>query len=135
MRWWRKLIRWLLRLLGLIDDRPMPVSNMTLEIEMGRATLNWTLPIERADGVPLPASEIAQTDISMSADGGANFSPTSPVLPTDPQTFVVDNLTAGTYLFRATVIDTLGQASGDAEVTGSILAPPTAITDLSVTID
>ena len=135
MSWWRKLIRWLLRLLGINDDRPKPVSNMTLEIEMGRATLNWTLPTEREDGVALDVSEILRTDISMSADGGANFSPTAPVLPTDPQTFVVDNLTAGSYLFRATVIDTLGQPSGDAEVTGSILAPPTAITDLSVTID
>lgn len=102
---------------------------------MGRATLNWTLPTEREDGVALDVSEILRTDISMSADGGTNFSPTSPVLPTDPQTFVVDNLTAGSYLFRATVIDTLGQPSGDAEVTGSILAPPAAIADLSVTID
>jgi len=135
MSWWLKLVRWLLRLLGLINDRPMPVSNMTLEIEMGRATLNWTLPTTREDGVALDVSEIMGTEISMSADGGANYSPVVVVASDVPQTFVVDNLTAGTYAFKATVVDTADRRSVDAVVTGTLLAAPAGIDDLSVTID
>lgn len=123
-----------MRLLGRLNDRPNPVSNMTLEIDMSRATLNWTLPTEREDGVALDVSEIMGTEISMSADGGANFSPVVIVAPDVPQTFEVDNLTAGNYEFKATVVDTAGRRSVDAMVTGSILAPPAGIADLSVTI-
>lgn len=114
---------------------PKPATNLSLEIDMARATLNWTLPTERVDGTALDPSEIDRTDIMMSADGGANFSSPAPVLPTEPQTFVVDNLTVGSYVFRAIVIDTDGRASDMAEVTGSVLAAPAAITDLSVTIE
>jgi hypothetical protein len=102
---------------------------------MARATLNWTLPVTRENGVTLDVSEIMGTEISMSADGGANYSPVVVVASDIPQTFVVDNLTAGEYVFRATVVDTADRRSSDAEVTGSILASPAAIADLSVTID
>jgi len=113
----------------------MPVSNINLEMDMARATLNWTLPTTRVDGVTLDPSEIDRTDIVMSADGGANFSPPASVLPTEPQAFVVENLTAGSYLFRAIVVDTAGRVSDHAEATGSVLDAPSAIADLTVTIE
>lgn len=112
----------------------MPVSNFNLEIDMAKATLNWTLPTQRVNGVALDPAEIDRTDIMMSADGGANFSPPAPVTPDVPQTFEVDNLTAGEYVFRAIVVDTDGRTSDIAEVTGSVLDAPAAIADLSVTI-
>ena len=134
MSWWRRFIQWLLRLLGRQNDRPKPVSNMILEIDMSRATLNWTLPTTREGGALLDVTEITGTEISMSADGGVTFSPVVLVTAIEPQTFVVDNLTAGDYVFRATVVDTGGRRSTDADVTGSVLAPPSPIADLSVTI-
>lgn len=102
---------------------------------MARATLNWTLPTTRVNGTPLATSEIDRTDIMMSADGGANFSPPAAVPPTGPQEFVVENLDVGDYLFRAIVVDTGGRVSGADEVTGSVLAAPSAIADLSVIIE
>lgn len=102
---------------------------------MARATLNWTLPTTRVNGAALTPAEIDRTDIMMSADGGNTFS--TPVqVPSDAvQTFVIDNLDPGDYVFRAIVIDTDGRASASADVTGAVLAAPSAIGDLTVTIE
>jgi hypothetical protein len=80
-------------------------------------------------------SEIAHTAISMSADGGANFSPESPVLPTDPQTFVIDSLVPGTYIFRFVVVDVDGRRSANLEELGVVLSAPGVVTDVVVTIE
>lgn len=102
---------------------------------MARATLNWTLPTTRVNGKTLTPGEIAFTDISMSVDSGANWAPPIQVPSDAVQTFVVDDLTPGTYMFRATVEDTDGRRSADAEVAGSVLAEPAAIADLTVVIE
>jgi hypothetical protein len=102
---------------------------------MARATLNWSLPTTRVNGDPLAATDIAFTDISMSADGGANWAPPIQVPSDAVQTFVVDDLTPGTYLFRATVEDTDGRRSADAQAQGDVLSEPSAIADLTVTIE
>lgn len=102
---------------------------------MARATLNWTLPTTRANGDPLMLVEIVETEISMSADGGTNFSPPISVPSDAVQTFVVDDLAVGTYIFRAVVIDTDGRRSAEAEAGASVLDAPSAIADLSVTIE
>jgi hypothetical protein len=78
---------------------------------MARATLNWTLPTTRVDGAALAQGDIDFTDISMSADGGANFSPPIQVPADAAQTFVVDDLVGGTYIFRAVVQDMQGRRS------------------------
>lgn len=101
---------------------------------MAQATLNWTLVSTRDDGSPLAPTDIAFTGISMSADGGASFGPEAQVLPTEAQEFVVDGLVPGTYIFRGVVQDVDGRRSGDAEASGSVLAAPSAIADLTVTI-
>jgi hypothetical protein len=131
MSWLRK---WLCRLFGWFCGNPHIVSEFKAEIEMATATLSWTLPMTRDNGVVLDIGEIAFTAISMSADAGASFGPESNVLPTDPQTFVVDGLVVGEYLFRAVVVDTAGRRSFPAEVVGSVLAPPAAIADFTVVI-
>lgn len=87
------------------------------------------------NGAPLDVSELDYTDISMSADGGANWAPPIQVPADAVQTFVVDDLTPGSYLFRATVQDKAGRRSADADVAGEVLAEPSAIADLSVTIE
>jgi hypothetical protein len=101
---------------------------------MATATLNWTLPTTRDNGVSLTIDEIKHVAVSMSADGGSTFGPESFVLPNEPQTFVVSNLVVGEYLFRVVVEDTAGRRSFPAEVVGNVLAPPAAIADLTVSI-
>lgn len=133
MNWFLRLLRWLLRLLGIVNDNPRPPS-LTLEIDMARATLTWTLPTERVDGRPLDPSDIASTRIEMSADGGANFVEAATVPPTEPQVFVVEDLSVGDYVFRATVFDTDGRNSAPAEATGTVLGNPNPVGDLAVTI-
>jgi hypothetical protein len=138
MSWWKRFIRWLLRLLGLygVDRRPKPASNLTLEIEMGRATINWSLPTERMDGVPLAFEEVLGSHISMSADGGVNFGPeVFRTAVVGVQEFIVDNLTAGTYTVRVVIEDTDDRRADDADVTGSILAAPKPAANLTMTFD
>jgi hypothetical protein len=103
---------------------------------MARATLNWTLPTTRVDGAALAQGDIDFTDISMSADGGANFSPPIQVPADAAQTFVVDDLVGGTYIFRAVVQDTQGRRSANADQTADVtIADPSAIADLTVTVE
>jgi hypothetical protein len=80
-------------------------------------------------------SEIAHTAVSMSADGGVSFSPEVPVLPTDPQTFVVDSLVPGSYIFRFVVEDVDGRRSANVEEPGVVLSAPGVVTDVTVTIE
>ena len=103
---------------------------------MAQATLNWSLPTTRADGSALAVGDIAHTAISMSADGGSNWSAEAPVGPTGAQTFSVGNLTGGTYMFRAVVVDVDDRRSANTEVSADVaITAPSAIADLTVTIE
>lgn len=103
---------------------------------MARATLTWTLPTQRVDGRALDVSELKETRIEMSSDGGANFVEAALVPASDAQQqFVVENLTAGDYIFRATVFDLDGRNSAPADVTGTVLGNPEPVSDLTVTIE
>ena len=131
MNWLRDF---LCRIFGWWCRKPGIVIDFKTEIEMASATLSWTLPTTREGGAALDITEIQHTLISMSVDGGATFGPEAAVLPTDPQTFLVDNLVVGDYVFRAVVEDTAGRRSVPADQTGSVLAAPSAIADLAVVI-
>lgn len=78
---------------------------------MSSATFTWTLPTLRESGGPLDPADIDRTEIAMSADDGANFTPTATVVPTDEQTWTVSELVFGDYIVRFVVIDTQGRAS------------------------
>jgi hypothetical protein len=131
MNWLRELF---CRLFKWWCRKPGPVIGLKAEIDMATATLTWTLPTTRENGVSLDISEIRHTLISMSADGGATFGSEAAVLPTDPQTFVVDNLVVGNYVFRAVVEDTDGRRSVPTDQIGSVLAAPSGLADFSVVI-
>ena len=133
MSWWRKFIRWLCQLLGFCNDRPKPAHNLSLEFEMGTATVNWSLPTERDNDVPLAPEDIAGSYISMSADGNT-FGPEAFVPAyVGMQEFQIGNLTAGEYTFRVVIEDTDGRRSDAAEVVDGILAAPKPTADLTVT--
>ena len=124
---------WLLRLLG-IGQKPKLVENLTLEIEMARATVTWGLPTERVGGAPLERDEILHAEISMSADGGENFGDRAEIPADDPQIFVVDDLQPGIYTFRVVVVDRDLRRSANADASAQVRAAPEAVSDLRVEI-
>jgi len=78
-----------------------------------RAT--WDLPTTRVQGGDLDPSDIAFVGLSLSADGGANFSALGGVLPGDPQEFVASDLDVSSYILRAVVELNDGQRSVDVD--------------------
>lgn len=105
---------------------------------MANARLTWTWPTQRELGEVLDQSDILHLEINMSADGGANFSGLAQVPPVAGEStveHVVSDLNPGTYIFRAVVVDTDNRRSGVAEAGDSILSPPEALADFTVTIE
>ena len=98
-------------------------------------TLTWELPTTRTGGGDLPLDEIAETQVAMSADGGANYTPLPPVPPTDPQEKFVPDLEAGDWHFQFVVVDTLGQSSPPANHVETVAddSPPGPVTNISGT--
>jgi hypothetical protein len=101
---------------------------------MSNARLAWVLPTDRVQGEALPEAQIDFVEISMSADGGANYSGLAQVPPPTLEHLVSD-LNPGTYMFRGVVVDKDGRRSDDADVTASILSAPSALPDFTVTIE
>ena len=102
---------------------------------MGRAVASWSLPTTRDGGAAFdPATELANSEIRMSADDGVNWTDPALLAPADTQ-FVVENLAPGTYLFQLVFIDIDGRRSDAAEATGALVGAPSAATDFSVTIE
>ena len=106
---------------------------------MSNARLAWTWPTNRVLGEALPLAQILHNEISMSADGGANFSGLAQVEPIagEPTAeHLVADLAPGTYIFRSVIVDTEDRRSDTAEVTSEpILSAPEAVADFSVTIE
>ena len=106
---------------------------------MSNARLAWTWPTQRVLGEALPLAQIAMFEISMSADGGANFSGLAQVIPVpgEPQgEHLVADLAPGTYIFRGIVVDTEDRRSAESEVTSApILSAPEPVADFAVTIE
>lgn len=101
---------------------------------MAQVRLSWALPSTRVNGKALDPSEIQGVEIRMSADGGANFGPTATVTPSEVQEFVVDNLVAGSYLFRFVVVDTDNRRSDSFDAIADVLAAPSALSDVTVEV-
>ena len=63
--------------------------------------VTWDLPTSRTGGGLLPVEDIRETQVEMSADGGANFTPLTSVAPDGTQEVNVPELEAGAWHFRA----------------------------------
>lgn len=104
---------------------------------MSTATLNWANPTTRTDGAVLDPSAIASVDVFDSADGAA---PVALVNLTGAATsFTTSALSVGTHVFTVVVNDTTGHSSAPSNsASGTVvatLAPPSAVSNLSVTIN
>ncbi len=101
---------------------------------MSNVRLGWTWPTSRVLGEALPEAQIKFLEISMSADGGENFSGLAQVLPPEVE-HVVQDLSPGTYIFRAVVVDTEDRRSISVDDTASLLSDPNPVADFTVTIE
>ena len=106
---------------------------------MSNARLAWTWPTNRVLGEALPLAQIQHNELSMSADGGANFSGLAQVEPVagEPTAeHLVADLAPGTYMFRSVIVDTEARRSGTEEITSEpILSDPNPVADFTVTIE
>ena len=102
---------------------------------MSRAIAEWSQPTQREGGVAFDAAtELASSEIRVSADGGDTWSPPAPV-PPDQTEFIVDNIAPGSYLFELVHIDTEGRKSHPVFAATELLGAPLAAGDFSVRIE
>jgi hypothetical protein len=84
----------------------------------GGVTLNWTPPTENADGTPI--TNLTGYDIYYGTASG-DYSQTVSVSNAGIATYVVDNLTPGTYYFSVTAVNADGaQSPLSSEVTATV---------------
>ena len=74
----------------------------------GAITLNWTPPTENTDGTPL--TNLAGYDIHYGSQSG-DYTQSIPVDNPGLATYVVDNLTPGTYYFTVSAVNSVGTES------------------------
>ncbi len=102
---------------------------------MKNALVTWTLPTTRESGLSLDPADIANVEVSMSGDLGANFTPVTTVLPSDPQEAAVSDLDIGDWIFRLIVVDTAGLQSVAVDVPAVVDGtPPGAVTNAGVVL-
>jgi hypothetical protein len=88
----------------------LPAFAITVEAyALGSATLSWLPPTENSDGTPL--LDLAAYRVYWGDQPGSY---TSSIDITNPgiTTYVIENLTSGTYYFAATAVNTKGVESG-----------------------
>jgi hypothetical protein len=104
---------------------------------MSTATLTWSNPTTRTDGVALAPNEIVGVDIF---DSG---SPTPDVaignVPGPGTTFTTDVLSVGNHGFTVVVNDSTGHKSAPSNIAAAVivatLAAPMAVTDLAAVVN
>ncbi len=74
----------------------------------GAVTLNWSPPTQNTDGTPL--TNLSGYDIHYGNSSG-NYTQTITVSNPGIATYVVDNLSAGTYYFSVTAVNAQGTES------------------------
>ena len=67
--------------------------------------LTCDLPTTRKEGGPLALSEIKNTAIDISLDGGSSYVPVTEIVPTEAQSLAAGDFSYGTYYFRFVVTD------------------------------
>ena len=96
--------------LGNSNDKSIAVTRENLDgsSESGSATLSWTAPTERVDNTPL--TDLAGYRIHYGQEPG-NHSNQVTINNPGIATYVVDNLSSGTWYFAVSALDSAGRIS------------------------
>ena len=129
---WKKIQKWWKK----HDDPPSSATNFIGEFEMSNIRLTWDHPTTRESGLPLDPADIAETQISMSADGGVNWSPIG-FTSFLTHEFVITDVEPATYDFRAVTVDTKGEPSAPVDTEVSVLdqSAPSSPTNFIGTVE
>ena len=104
---------------------------------MSTATLTWTNPTTRVDGVALAPNEIVSVDVFDS--GSSTPSVAIGNVPGPGTTFTTGLLSVGNHGFTVVVNDSTGHASAASNIAAvtvpATLAAPSAVTDLAATLN
>src|SRR5574343_711450 len=95
---------------------------------MANVRVTWVLPTTRESGKPLAVSDIQHVKLELSADEGTSFGAVGDFTPDVLETTVQD-LDFGTWVFRATVVDTKGRVSQPAlgTIVNEDTSPPSVV--------
>jgi Fibronectin type III domain len=87
---------------------PQPSTSNLPSASSGAVTLNWTPPTENVDGTPI--TNLSGYDIHYGTSSG-DYTQTVSVASPGIATYVVDNLTPGTYYFSVSAVESDGSES------------------------
>lgn len=101
---------------------------------MKNMRVTWDLPTARTGGGALAVADILHVELSLSADGGDNFSSLGEVVSADPQEFSAADLDLGGYIVRLVVvlIDELRSVAVDTPFEVLDDSPPNGVVNVVV---
>lgn len=106
-------------------DTPSPATHFHAKADnpMKTVRLNWNLPTTRVNGLPLAATAIAGSILSISQDGGANWTELDTIAA--PETaHEVPELEDGEHRFRLVIVSTTGKRSDPVEAVAIVSSAP-----------
>jgi hypothetical protein len=122
-------------LIGLFRRPPGRVTNARIKVTMKEIAVEWVVPVVRDDGSPMPVSEIAYTEASISTDGGKTFTALAQVKPDTAQIVHRSPIPDGAYLFRLVVVGTNGKKGKPVDLNVPVDTPaPGVVTAVKATI-
>lgn len=122
-------------LIGLFRRPPGRVTNVRYRVTMKEIAVEWLIPTVRDDGSPMPASEIAHTEASLSTDGGKTFTVLAQVKPDATQIVKRSPVPDGAYLFRLVAVGTNGKRGKPVDLNVPVDTPaPGVVTAVKATV-
>ena len=102
---------------------------------MRDVNISWVLPTTRESGFDLDPADIAEVEISISADLGANWTVLNTVAPPTLELLSPD-MEVGDWMFEGVVIDVDGRRSPSVSASVNIPdeSPPGSLTTLSAVL-
>jgi len=125
-------IEWLI---GLFRRPPGRVTNVRYQVTMKEIAVEWAVPVVRDDNTPMPVTEIAYTEASLSTDAGKTFAVLAQVKPDTAQIVRRSPVPDGAYLFRLVVVGTNGKRGKPVDLNVPVDTPaPGVVTAVKATI-